>query len=347
MARLRLDLGVGSYQSSAVPFSAQRCVNLYAGVAQAAALSGFALFSTPGTVLFATAGTVAGRGAIEMSGVYYTISGDTLFSVDQFGTAVSKGIITGDARVSMAHNGEKLVIVVPGGDAYEFNVTTDTLTQITDPDFRISDTVCFKDGFYIFTETDSDIFFNSELNNPLAYDPLDFGTAELAPDGIVGCHVNHDEVYILGNDTVEVFQNVGGTGFPFQRIPGASFEKGSHSKYGTIQWEGAFYFIGGGKNEKTSIWIAGGTAEPQKVSTDAIDHEIQRFERDEIAPSLSHVLKPRHTLCTHPAQASLFDHLSNPILTIYYRHLRPIALSTHYRSRLSAVRTRLVFVIDD
>jgi len=181
MPRLKLDLGLGSYQSTALPFSAQRCVNLYSGVAQAQSLSEFALFSTPGTVTFATAGSGAGRGAIEMSGVYYTISGNTLFAVDQFGTAVSKGTITGEARVSMAHNGEKLAIVVPGGDAYEFNATTDTLTEITDPDFRISDTVCFKDGFYIFTETDSDIFFNSALNDPLTFDPLDFGTAELAP----------------------------------------------------------------------------------------------------------------------------------------------------------------------
>lgn len=287
MPRLKLNLGVGSYQSSAVPFSSQRCVNLYSGVAQAQALSEFALFSTPGTVLFATAGSEAGRGAIEMSGVYYTISGNTLFEVTQFGVVVSKGTITGDARVSMAHNGEKLVIVVPGGDAYEFNATTDTLTQITDPAFRTSDTVCFKDGLYIFTETDSDIFFNSLLNDPLSYDPLDFGTAELAPDGIIGCHVNHDEVYILGEHTTEVFQNIGGAGFPFRRIPGASFEKGAHSKYGAIQWEGIFYFIGGGINEKTSIWAAGGTSEPQKVSTDAIDHEIQRFERDEIAAAFS------------------------------------------------------------
>ena len=79
MPRLKLNLGVGSYQSSAVPFSSQRCVNLYSGVAQAQSLSEFALFNTPGTVLFATAGSEAGRGAIEMSGVYYTISGNTLF----------------------------------------------------------------------------------------------------------------------------------------------------------------------------------------------------------------------------------------------------------------------------
>ncbi len=287
MPRLKLHLGLGSYQSRTLPFSAQRCVNLYAGIAQAVSLSEFALFRTPGVTQFTATNSGKGRGAIEMSGLYYTVSGTQLFEINKFGTALPKGTIAGEARVVMAHNGEKLVIVVPGGNSYEFNATTEVLTQITDPDFRISDTVCFKDGFFIFTATDSDIFFNSQLNDPLNYDPLDFGTAELAPDGIVGCHVNHDEVYILGERTTEVFQNVGGAGFPFQRIPGASFEKGAHSKYGTIQWEGFFYFIGGGSNEKTAIWIAGGTAQPQRISTDAIDHEIQLFARDEIANAFS------------------------------------------------------------
>lgn len=287
MPRIKIPLGVGSYESVSVPFAAQRCINLYAAVAEAQALNDMALFGTPGVVSFGTVGTLPSRGATVMNGVYYVITGTTLYSVDELGAETSLGTIAGSGRVSMAHNGEKLCIVAPGGNGYEWNKTTTTLTQITDVDYRTADTVCFKDGYYIFTATASDVFFNSALNDPLTFDALDFGTAELAPDGIIGCHVNHDEVYILGEYTTEVFQNVGGAGFPFQRVPGASFEKGAHSKFSPIQWEGSFYFIGGGINEKSSIWAARGTAEPTKVSTDAIDHEIQKFTRTEIAAAFS------------------------------------------------------------
>ncbi len=108
MPRLKLNLGLGSYQSPTLPFSAQRCVNLYSGVAQAASLSEFALFRTPGVTQFVSTGSGKGRGAIEMSGFYYTISGTQIFQIDEFGTVLPKGTIEGEKRVVMAHNGEKL-----------------------------------------------------------------------------------------------------------------------------------------------------------------------------------------------------------------------------------------------
>jgi hypothetical protein len=286
MSRVTLSLGLGSYESASKPFSAQRCVNLYAISAQAQALSEFILNYTPGIVLFASVGAHKSRGAIVMNGVYYVVSGTTLYSIDELGNITSRGTILGTTRVSMAHNGEKLCIVVPGGNGYVYNATTTTLTQITDPDYRTADTVCFKDGYYVFTETDSNVFFNSALNDPLTFAALDFGTAEQSPGNIVACHATHDEVFILKENTTEVFQNVGGAGFPFQRIPGASFEKGTFSKYSPIQWEGTFYFVGGGINEKAAIFQAT-TGEPAKISTDAIAHEIQKFTKAEIAESFS------------------------------------------------------------
>ena len=45
--------------------------------------------------------------------------------------------------------------------------------------------------------------------------------------------------------------------------------------------------MGGGFNEKTSVFEAGSTGEPVKVSTDAIDAEIQKFEVAEIAEAFS------------------------------------------------------------
>jgi hypothetical protein len=293
-AKINISLGLVSYQSPTLPFSAQRCVNLYPAVAEAKSWSPFMLKSMAGALDFGTAGTGVSRGSVVMDGVLYTINGTTLFSIDSLGVSTTIGTILGEKRVVMAHNGEKLAIVAPdvaGFNMWEYNATADTLTRVSDVDYLNSSTVVFKDGFYVFTQTftggQTNKFFNSALNDPLTFDALDIGTAELAPDGIIGSHVSHDELYILGEHTTEVFQNIGGAGFPFQRIPGASFEKGAHSKYSPIQWEGAFYFIGGGKNEKSAIWRAAGTGEPLKISTDAIDHEIQKFAVAEIAEAFS------------------------------------------------------------
>jgi len=285
--RIPIPLGSGSYENTSKPFSAQRCVNMYVAAARDLSLNDTQLIGSPGISQFSTVGNEPSRGASVMGSLYYIVSGQKLYSVDEFGTVIDLGTITGTKRVSMANNGEKLCIVVPGGNSYVWNETTDTLAQITDVDFRVSDTVCFIDGFYVFTETDSKIFFNSALNDPLSFDGLDFGSAELAPDNNVTCHVNSDELYILGQWTTELFQNIGGSGFPFQRVQGASYEKGCHAKHSVIDWEDDFYFLGGGKNERTTVYKAGTTSDPKNISTDSIDLAIQKFDDGEIAEAFS------------------------------------------------------------
>jgi hypothetical protein len=237
---MSFPLGLGSYESLSLPFSSQRSVNLYSVIPSSQALSEAALFGTAGTVSFTTAGTGVSRGAAVMDGVFYVVTGTTLYEIDSFGVATSRGTILGSGRVVMANNGEKLVIVVPGGDAYQYNTTPNTLVLVTGTtNFQTSDTVVYKDGYFVFSASDGKQFFVSNISvgssADLVFDALDFGTAELSPDKIVGLHVNHDELFVLGEETTEVFQNVGGSGFPFQRIPGASFEKGSRGNLRTYQ----------------------------------------------------------------------------------------------------------------
>lgn len=287
MPRVGIPLGLGSYESQSRPFSAQRCVNLYAGISQDEALSDFFLEGTPGIGTFSNLGSGISRGAIVMNGVYYLVSGNVLYSVNDVGISTNLGTVPGLNRVSMAHNGEKLCIVVPGGNGYVYNATTTVFVQITSPNYRTSDTVCFKDGYYIFTETGSKVFFISAINDPLTISALDFSTAEQSPGNIIGCHADYDEVIIFKEDNAEFFQNIGGSGFPFQRIPGASIEKGSHSKYSPVQWEDSVYFLGGGPNEKTAFFEGRAGSEPRKISTDAISNEIQKFTRTEIAEAFS------------------------------------------------------------
>jgi hypothetical protein len=263
---------------------------MYAVIAQAEALNDVALFGTPGTVSFATAGTKPSRGATVMDGVYYCVSLNTLYSIDKDGNVTSIGTIGGSKRCVFANNGEKLCIVVPGlsgFNAYVYNATTDTLVQVSDVDYINSSSVWWKDGYYNFSTTAGDKIFTSALNDPLTFDALDFGAAELFPDDITVVNGTFDEMYIFGEETTELFQNVGGSGWPWQRIPGASFEKGCHGKYTPIVWDNGMYFVGGGKNEKTSIYLSKNSSDPIRISTDAIDNEIQKFTMDEIGESFS------------------------------------------------------------
>lgn len=282
-----LPLGFGFYQSSVTAFASQRCINWLPVVAEGPALSTRMLKQMPGIDLFSTLPEAEHRGSHQVDGVPYFVNGTKLYSLNVDGVYTDIGTITGSGRVSMASNATYLVIVVPGNTAYTYNRLTATLTVITDPDFNVSDSVGYKDGFFTFTKTDGSAFFNSELNYPTSYNALDTGTAEISPDRIVTQIIDRNELFILGTETVEIFQNIGGSGFPFQRIAGANIPKGCHAAFGVVQFDNTFSFVGGGLNERTAIWKVSGSSSAVKISTNTIDAEIQKFTAEEIADSFA------------------------------------------------------------
>jgi hypothetical protein len=289
--KVPLDIFSGFYESQSLPLNSQRCVNFEPIIPQAQSLNSKALFGRAGLKTFSTLIGV-NRGSILANKIPYFVNGTGLFSLDSVGVYTLLGTITGVKRVVMATNTTvdgttKIAIVVPGGDSFVYDSSLGTVVKITDPDFKVSDTVTFKDGYYTFTSSDGLTFFTSGLNDPATFDALDFGTAEIDPDLIVGQIVNHNELFVMGEETGELFQNVGGVGFPFQRIPGANIQKGLYSKYGLIAYDNSFVFIGGGKNENAAIWKISGSSSAVKISTSAIDTAIQQYTKAEIAESFA------------------------------------------------------------
>lgn len=280
MPRIPLPLPLGSYLSEVLPLSAQRVINWIPVVSESQALSSNILLQRNGLSTFSNASGV-GRGQHVMASVGFSVNGSSLFTTSSVGVTTKLGTVTGTKRVVMADNGTTLVIVVPGGDTFVWDGTD--LNQITDPDFQVSDTVEFYRGFFVFTTSDGKQLFVSNLNQPLTFDALDFGSAEGDPDRIVTQILNHDELTILGSETSEVFKLVGGAGFPLAIIPGAFGQKGAHSKYGAIAFDNTFLFIGGGENEKTAVWRKTSSSSSVKISDNAIDTLIQEFTSDEIA----------------------------------------------------------------
>jgi hypothetical protein len=174
------------------------------------------------------------------------------------------------------------MILVPGGDGYIYNKNTGILAQITDSDFIANGNpqyVAFVDGYFVCT-TDSKKFIKSALNDGLSWNALDFGTAESDPDNTVAPVVYKNQLFIMGTQTAEAFQNVGGADFPFVRS-GLFLSKGCYAPLSLINTQDTFMFIGGGVNESPAVWALSGNS-VQKISTDAIDILLQELTADEL-----------------------------------------------------------------
>ena len=289
--KVPLDIFSGFYQSESTPFNSQRCINLIPIIPEAQSLNNKALFGFPGISAFATI-TGKNRGTILANKKSYFVNGTALHRVNSDGTGTSLGTVGGVKRVSMATNttvdgNTKIVIVVPGGSSYVYDESVGSVVSITDPDFITADSVVFKDGYFVFSASNGLNLFQSSLNDPLTFDALETGTAEIDPDLIVALTVNHNELFVMGEETAELFQNVGGNGFVFQRIPGANIQKGLHARAGMVNFDNSFAFVGGGKNEMSAIWKVSGSSSAVKISTTAIDTAIQKFTKEEIAESFA------------------------------------------------------------
>lgn len=162
------------------------------------------------------------RGGINWRGACYRVMGTNLVSVASNGTVTTLGDVgTGDL-VTFDYSFDRLAIA-SGGRLYYWNGTT--LTQVTDPDLGTVLDVVWVDGY--FMTTDGEFLIVTELSDPTQVNPLKYGSSEVDPDPVVALLKLRNEIYALNRNTIEVFDNVGGDFFPFQRIDGAQIQRAS------------------------------------------------------------------------------------------------------------------------
>jgi hypothetical protein len=163
---------------------------------------------------------------------------------------------------------------------YYWNPLTSTLTQVTDPDLGIVLDVVWVDGYFMTTDGTSLIV--TELTDPTQVNPLKYGSSEVDPDPVVALLKLRNEVYALNRNTIEVFDNVGGEFFPFQRIDGAQIQKGVVGTFASCVFIENIAFLGSGRNEAPSIYV-GANAQVTKISTQEIDEILLGYTEAQLA----------------------------------------------------------------
>ncbi len=269
-----VQFAIQSYKSRALPLSAQRLVNYFAEQAPRDAKSQVVVFNAPGTKSFTTGLAGGERGTKVMNGVLYVVAGNRVYSVNSSGTATSLGTInTSTGRVGMAVNRATVqeLIIVDGTDGWIYD-TTNGLVKIADADFVTADTVTFQDGYFIVNKAGTSQFFISALDDGTSWSATDFADAEGDPDEVVAVFSDHRELWVFGEETIEVYFNSGATDFPFERIQGAFIERGCAAAHSVAADDNTLFWLG----DDGIIYRAAGYT-PQRISTHAIEEEIRGF----------------------------------------------------------------------
>jgi len=244
------------------------------------------------------------RGGILWNGTLYRIMGTNLVRIASNGTVTTLAAIPGGDEVTLDYSFDRLAIAA-NGSLYYWNGSL--LSQVTDPDLGTVLSVVWVDGYFMTTDGTSLIV--TDLTDPMSINPIHYGSSEADPDPVVALLKLRNEVYALNRNTIEVFNNVGGTGFPFQRNEGAQIQRGCIGSHCCAVFAEAIAFLGGARDESPAVWI-GLNSTTQKISTREIDTILQDYTEVQLAASVMEARtdKSHQWLYLHlPDQTLVYD----------------------------------------
>lgn len=218
------------------------------------------------------------RGGINWNGICYRVMGTKLVRVSAGWSVDVLGEVGAGDVCGLDYSFDNLIIN-SGNRLYYWN-QAQGLRQVTDPDLGAVVDAIYVDGYTM--TTDGTALVVTELNDPMAVDPLKYGSSEESPDPVTGLVHMHGEVYAFNRYTTQVFQNVGGNGFPFRTVKTASAPFGAVGPRAKCKYLGTAAFVGGPENAAPGVFLLGdGTA--NRISSEEVEDSLSALTEDELA----------------------------------------------------------------
>lgn len=253
-----------------------------------------------GIELFAT-GPGVDRGGFDWEGVHYRVMGTKLCTVSSAGDVAELGDVGAGGRVRFS-NGFGYLSIWSGTRLYYWDGST--LTQVTDPDLGSVIHGVWIAGYNL--STDGQYLIVTELADKTQVNPLKYGNAETDPDPLKAVDELRNEAYAFGRYSIEVFDNFGGDGFPFQRIEGAMVPRGIIGTHAYCEFASTFAFLGSGRNEAPAVYLMA-PGDSAKISTAEIDKVLERHTESELSGAVleSRVVRGHAWLYVHLPDTTL------------------------------------------
>ena len=304
---MQIPIVTGIYTDSDADFRISYPVNMRPIIKDTGLSAGY-LRPVEGIVKTGT-GPGVSRGAINWDGSLYRVMGSKLCRITSDGDISILGDVGNNSKqVSFAYSFERLAVA---SDERLFYLSNNTLEEVTDPDLgRVLD-VTWVDGY--FMTTDGAFLVVTDLSNPFNVNPLKYGSSEIDPDPVVAVVKLRNEIYAVNRYTIEVFNNVAGAFFPFQRVNGAQIQRGALGTHCVAVYEENLVFLGSAPGESPGVYIAS-SGKSSKLSSREIDDILDEYTEDQLSEVILDVVSDRgHALLwvRLPDKTLVFDGASS------------------------------------
>lgn len=283
-----IPLASQSYEYADPPASAERLLNMFAEKLPASARSPFQIKSTPGNELLTTLGAgpvfsaaalanlpdVAAMWAISSDHAYWIRLG---FAPVDLGVVGLAGATFGRRanQTSIAIGNTGVVFCVPPR-AYVTDLLGAPVQQITTGTGNFPaggcSSVCYIDGYYVFTSLDGSQFFVSNLLDATHFNSLAFFQSSSFTDYMDFCTPHNGDLWLFGQIAAQAFYDTGDPTEPFSPRPGAVVKHGLGSPGSVVEIDGSLIFLG---IDKVIYRINGYVA--TRISTHPIEEHLNAF----------------------------------------------------------------------
>jgi len=264
---------VGGSASSSQPFhDGERTVNFYVEQGQGdGGKSREILVPIPGMASFATAAVAStGRGSFAMDGRAFVVIGQTVYEEFASGMLTSRGTVAIDgnpATICSNGDGGGQLLITSGGRLYIFDLTANTLTEIA---VSFSATMgAHLDGYFLALDANTSTFYLSDLLDGTTWDPTQFAQRSIRPDPWVSLIVVGRYIWLLGEQTSEVWYNANNFPFPFAPHPAGLVQHGCAAPFSPKVLGGLLHWVEASDQGRGHVLQASGFT-PTIVSTFAI-----------------------------------------------------------------------------
>jgi hypothetical protein len=247
------------------------------------ATSRYALYPTPGLQLLVgavleliTAG--GGRAHFGQDGREFAIIGNKLIEIFETGSPISRGTVFDDglpATIDSNGKGGDQLFICSGNNGYIYNLTTNVLSVVAalTGKARMGGQL---DGYFLALDTGTSTFYFSALLDGTSWSTgLDFAQRSGSGDPWVSMKVNRSYIYLLGEQTSEVWYDTGAS-FPFARHPSGQLQVGCAALFSPAVVDGNLLFLASTASSRGGVMQVKGFT-PERISSFAFETAIAPY----------------------------------------------------------------------
>jgi hypothetical protein len=186
---------------------------------------------------------------------------------------------TSTGIVGIRDNGQgHICVIVDGNNLYVYNVNTGAFSVSSDPAFLGSNVVCEIDGFFIFAEPNTQKFYTSPLywNGITAFDGTFFALKDNAHDNIVTMIEQNRELWLIGEETTEIWYMQGGAYFPLGRLQGTMQQQGCAATFSVARFTQGIISLARSERGNNQVLLYNGY-QASTISTPAIEYQLNQY----------------------------------------------------------------------